>query len=102
LKKRERKEKKESSWSLLHNMLRKWMICLIQEYDISLPGYEHQINITTIDATTIKRRLKLCFICKLHLLYSRQNLRKRVIYFKLSYSAITTEFMIGTLNFHMA
>ena len=63
---------------------------------------KHQINITTIDAPTIKRRLKLCFICELHLLYSRQNLRKRVIYFKLSYYAITIEFMISTLNFHSA
>jgi len=78
------------------------MICVIQEYDISLPGYEHQINITTIDATTIKRRLKLCFICELCLLSSRQNLRKRVIYFKLSYSTFTIEFMISTLIFHNA
>jgi len=78
------------------------MICLIQEYDISLPGYEHQINITTIDATTIKRRLKLCFICELRLLSSRQNLRKTEIYFKLSYSANTIEFMISTLNYHNA
>jgi len=63
-------------------MLRKWIICLIQEYDISLSGYEYRINITTVDAITIKRRLKLCFICKFHLLSSRQNVRKRVIYFK--------------------
>ena len=76
------------------------MICVIQEYDISPSGYEHQIKITTIDATRIKRRVKLCSICELHLLSSRQNLRKRVIYFKLSYSAITIEFMINTLNFH--